>query len=208
MDMKIDSEVVKALRLKRAWSQEQLAAASGLSLRTIQRIEKSGVAANESVQSLAAVFEVSVDALRLTPTRALAGTRFDRHIRIGLGFLSGAMAGLLLTVGGTASAVDYTVRSFLNGTQTAARTETRGDLRPVTVSVTDAQSREHARVRIVASALDNGNVRFDLMIYDCDARGCQQSGQPAMETIQGVPARVEWTSASGERIAYEFTPTR
>ena len=37
--MKINSEKVRDLRNKRGWSQEQLAAACGLGLRTIQRIE-------------------------------------------------------------------------------------------------------------------------------------------------------------------------
>jgi len=50
--------IVRKLRLQRGWSQEQLAQMSGLSIRTIQRIERGRTAGLESLKSLAAVFEV------------------------------------------------------------------------------------------------------------------------------------------------------
>ena len=54
---------VRKLRLKRAWSQEQLAQFSGLNIRTIQRIERGKKAGLESLKSLAAVFEIELDEL-------------------------------------------------------------------------------------------------------------------------------------------------
>ena len=42
MDMKVDSSYIKRERERRAWSQEHLAEVTGLGLRTIQRIEKTG----------------------------------------------------------------------------------------------------------------------------------------------------------------------
>ncbi|MFM1895272.1 MAG: hypothetical protein RLZZ385_346 [Pseudomonadota bacterium] len=56
--MQIDSRRVKALRNARQWSQEQLAMACGLNLRTIQRLESTGKASLESVHALASVFGV------------------------------------------------------------------------------------------------------------------------------------------------------
>ncbi len=50
----------RALRLSKAWSQEQLAALSGLSTRTIQRFENGEQASLETLCALAAVFEVNV----------------------------------------------------------------------------------------------------------------------------------------------------
>jgi transcriptional regulator with XRE-family HTH domain len=55
--------LIQKLRLKRGWSQEQLAEASGLSARTVQRIETGHPASTESLKSLAAVFEVDFSAL-------------------------------------------------------------------------------------------------------------------------------------------------
>ena len=56
--------IIRKLRLKRGWSQEQLAGMSGLSVRTIQRIERGQGPGLESLKSLAAVFEVPVTELR------------------------------------------------------------------------------------------------------------------------------------------------
>ena len=55
--------IVKRLRQKNHWSQGQLSILSGLSLRTIQRIESGNKASLESLKSLAAVFEVDISTL-------------------------------------------------------------------------------------------------------------------------------------------------
>ncbi|MDR1988833.1 MAG: helix-turn-helix domain-containing protein [Acidobacteriaceae bacterium] len=54
---------VQKLRLQRGWSQQQLAELSGLSVRTIQRIENGQTASTETLKSLAAVFEVDFSTL-------------------------------------------------------------------------------------------------------------------------------------------------
>jgi transcriptional regulator with XRE-family HTH domain len=66
LEMKINSERVKQLRNQQSWSQDQLASVSGLSLRTIQRIENRGACALDSKRALAAVFEVGIDELTIT----------------------------------------------------------------------------------------------------------------------------------------------
>lgn len=68
MDMKIDGARVKLERQQRAWTQEHLAGATGVSLRTIQRIETTGTASYDSLNALAAVFSLSVSDLRLPET--------------------------------------------------------------------------------------------------------------------------------------------
>ena len=59
---------VQKYRLKHGWSQQQLADASGLSVRTVQRIEAGYPASTESLKSLAAVFEVEFSTLNPEPT--------------------------------------------------------------------------------------------------------------------------------------------
>jgi transcriptional regulator with XRE-family HTH domain len=55
--------LIQKLRLKHGWSQRQLADASGLSVRTIQRIENGQPASTETLKSIAAVFEVDFSTL-------------------------------------------------------------------------------------------------------------------------------------------------
>jgi transcriptional regulator with XRE-family HTH domain len=58
---------VQKMRLQHGWSQQQLADASGLSVRTVQRIEAGYPASTESLKSLAAVFEVDFSSLQAEP---------------------------------------------------------------------------------------------------------------------------------------------
>lgn len=60
--MRIDTNLLKRERNKRAWSQEHLAQVAGLGLRTVQRIESSGSASNESIASIATAFAMNVAA--------------------------------------------------------------------------------------------------------------------------------------------------
>src|SRR5690349_13254575 len=100
MDMNINAETVRSERVKRAWSQEQLAAAAGLSLRTIQRIEKTGIAAAESVQALSAAFDLKIEELAAQP---IISKRFPGPSgRLAAAFFGGALMGLLIASGTTA----------------------------------------------------------------------------------------------------------
>lgn len=51
--------LIQTLRVKRGWSQEQLAEFSGLSTRTVQRLEAGNKASVETLKAIAAVFEIN-----------------------------------------------------------------------------------------------------------------------------------------------------
>ena len=55
--------IIKKLRERKNWTQEQLAVMSGLNVRTIQRVENGQNASLETLKSLAAVFEVDIATL-------------------------------------------------------------------------------------------------------------------------------------------------
>ena len=57
--------IVRKLRLQRGWTQEQLAEMAGLSVRSIQRMERGQNCSIESLKCLAAVFEVDLSALQI-----------------------------------------------------------------------------------------------------------------------------------------------
>ena len=56
--MKINADLVVRLRKKRSWSQDEFAIASGLNLRTIQRIEKYASASLQSKKAMAAALDI------------------------------------------------------------------------------------------------------------------------------------------------------
>ena len=61
--MKLNPSIVRRLREARHWSQEQLAAAAVLGLRTVQRVEADGVASRETRVCLAAALDTDVSAM-------------------------------------------------------------------------------------------------------------------------------------------------
>ena len=67
---------IQKLRLQRGWSQQQLAELSGLSSRTIQRIENGQPASAESLKSLASVFEIDFTTLTSEPDMSSATFEF------------------------------------------------------------------------------------------------------------------------------------
>ena len=70
---------VQKLRLQRGWSQQQLAELSGLSVRTIQRIENGSAASTESLKSLASVFEIDFSTLSSEPAMPDTTTSSPAH---------------------------------------------------------------------------------------------------------------------------------
>lgn len=69
--------IVRKLRLQRGWSQEQLAEMSGLSVRTIQRIERGQNSSPESLKLLAAVFDTDF-------SRLMEGTTMSEQTETGI----------------------------------------------------------------------------------------------------------------------------
>ena len=96
--MEVRSECVRRERQRRGWTQQHLADAAGCSLRTVQRIEKHGVASNESVSALCAVFELERGDL-LVDDPATAPERGARRVELLVAIAAGvgAGAGALMT---------------------------------------------------------------------------------------------------------------
>lgn len=81
--MNINPDRVRDERKRRSWSQEELAIAAGLNLRTIQRIETHGVASLQSIKALAAVLDIDVEGLgeRKDPMKTCPECQSNRVFR-------------------------------------------------------------------------------------------------------------------------------
>ena len=76
MKRTINSELVKRLRTERGWSQEELAIASDLSTRTVQRLETEGGGSTNSIKSIASALQVNMHNLEEKPRTHLIGVRW------------------------------------------------------------------------------------------------------------------------------------
>lgn len=81
---------VRELRVARGWSQAELAERTGLSIRTVQRIEQGGQAGLDSLRRLAAALQVDVAALQPPDAPAAdSPARLVRHALEHYGDLQG-----------------------------------------------------------------------------------------------------------------------
>jgi len=87
---------IQERRLEKGWSQEELAMHSGLSVRTIQRIESGRKAGLESLKCLAAVFETSISTLMqeqtMTDTAATTTPTIDTAERDAMEYVNNLRA--------------------------------------------------------------------------------------------------------------------
>ncbi|WP_208509218.1 DUF4177 domain-containing protein [Variovorax paradoxus] len=91
--MNINAELVKRLRSEKSWTQEELAIASGLNLRTVQRIEKEASASLQSKKALASAFGVAIKDLELVESPAMPKHEYKTlDIAWKQGFLAGIKA--------------------------------------------------------------------------------------------------------------------
>jgi transcriptional regulator with XRE-family HTH domain len=218
--MKVDSSYVKAQREQRAWSQEHLAEVTGLGLRTIQRIEKTGTASYESALALAAVFEIDVATLR---ERALGdGPCVERgpYIRVPVRPFVGVLAVLA-----TGAALLFATRSFadqvlmdvsvaLNATVPGStsvdtrewKTQMVVDEGTLVPNVNDLRL-EELRFTIVPKLLPDGPILLEMQIFERQGENEVLLISPRLVIADGQKAEVE-TGDDARRFRFSITPRR
>lgn len=101
MSMKIDPAIIVENRNTKAWSQQHLADVSGLSLRTVQRMENAGVGSPDSIKAIAQAFSlVPADLMQKTYANPPANTGLKKrttYITIALTALIGMGASVWLS---------------------------------------------------------------------------------------------------------------
>ncbi|MDG1819694.1 MAG: helix-turn-helix transcriptional regulator [Porticoccaceae bacterium] len=109
MEIIINTALIRELRRQKSWSQEQLASIAGLSLRTVQRIEKEGICSLESSQAIASAFELDAASLQIDTVKELG----DRGVR------KGRFWGMLGSTAGAICAYSAITYSLISGNITS-----------------------------------------------------------------------------------------
>jgi transcriptional regulator with XRE-family HTH domain len=98
--MLLDKSKVKSLRVQRGWTQQHLADVCDINVRTIQRLEKSGIASSETTTALASGLDVRASDILLNQIEPpnSSGARVTDYrwvalLTLVLGFVVGYWAG-------------------------------------------------------------------------------------------------------------------
>lgn len=199
MDMKLDQQILKSERAKRAWSQEHLAHVAGLGVRTIQRTESTGLTSYDSAQAIASAFEMPVGKLLVAETRFVVSA-----MRIRLGIVAAFLTGLLLLVA-TRTVLAEQVLLELNAmvdqkqVSEAQRTLSEGQS-------AEFQIGKEFRLNVASTILDSGEVQLSMRLSKYDGEKYIQVAHPQIVTPNQQVARLE-SESSGGTVVVEITPT-
>lgn len=201
--MQVNVEFLKAERQKRAWSQEQLAAAAGLGLRTIQRIESSGTASNETIKSLAAVFDCSVQDVLSSDVAARRNPFWKRSLPIGAAASLVLVLTVLMLARATAGEVMLDV--VLGGDDANAKV-----FKLMAAEGQSAEARVDQELRIV---LTPSLQRDDLIllyaeIYAYDGKEYKLLSTPKVLTRSGKDAKIQVGLGDGKSVQMSVNPKR
>lgn len=94
MTYRFDSQKLIILRQENYWTQEELATASGLSVRTIQRMEKAQSTSADSWKAIAAAFDIPLEIFCLTVEGKPKYNDVEKRKAI-LGMTIGCVGGLI-----------------------------------------------------------------------------------------------------------------
>lgn len=199
MNLKIDAQRIKAERQARGWSQEQLAAAAGLGVRTIQRIESGSAASAESAKCLAAVFERPLSQL-------LAGEPVARRPRRRLwaaAVLACTALGSSLFLMSRANATDVGMAVKLG---TGAARESRMNLVVSSGGQTEIKLEKDIRLVLRPTIQEDGTIFLATEVYGWDGSGFTLAGKPALLMRQGEETRLKLGLPDGRSAQVGITP--
>lgn len=96
-EMNINAKLVKQLRIEKGWSQQHLADVCDISLRTIQRAEKTATASAETVSAFASAFEIEREQFTNWHYKTIRKVTVGRLVALFSGILSLQLFLLLIT---------------------------------------------------------------------------------------------------------------
>lgn len=202
MEMRIKGYWVKELRQERAWCQQHLADASGISLRTVQRIEKAGQASPESTKALAATFGVGANEL-LEVVASTRGRQRSYRLAIGIPAIAGLLASLaFLTTTATAEPVMLGV-SISDGVKQLADVQLLTESGEAASVLLD----NGWEVSLVPSITPEGQVRIAAKVYEPTETGTLSLvSSPVLITDYRRAAGVRYAGDNGAKLNFAVTP--
>jgi transcriptional regulator with XRE-family HTH domain len=207
MDMQVDAQLIRNERLKRAWSQEQLAQVSGLGIRTVQRVEGGGNASLETIKSLSAVLELPVETLLAdTPLSPSRPSLFKPWRAFATGCVTTliTMGGFVTMQGAFAEAIALDFAFSMNE-EAVTKSRVSGEAgEEAIVQIGDGMS-----LHFTPSITAEGHVLIKARIYTDG--GSTMIAAPSITTLDGQPAvlKVGKEDENGHftGINLEITPT-
>lgn len=217
MNMKINANLIRDTRLRRAWSQEHLAHAAGLGERTVQRIEAAGTASLESIKALAAVLDLSTDQLivleNVVPepkaSPALPASRGAatwlpsrwRTLATTTALTVAASLGFVVAENALADEVMMDLQLNMDDADLA-----KGHMLSASGDENEFRIDDELKFTIKPTINDDGTVFIALSLYRFEEGDYVLLANPRLLTANARTATLRVTADSGEEIEFSVTP--
>ncbi|RLV59453.1 XRE family transcriptional regulator [Parashewanella curva] len=100
--MDVNAKTIKEYRLVKGWTQQHLAEICGVSLRTIQRVERYGTASNDTAMGIASAFEIDIsEIINLVSTKDMwpkSNNKLQHYLLVVVSLLVGMALGAGMTL--------------------------------------------------------------------------------------------------------------
>lgn len=199
-EMKLNTDFIKAERERRAWSQNHLADAAGISLRTIQRVESAGTASKETTLAIASALSTSVEQLVIassTAERKRTGFRFGWPL---------ATASVLL-VSSLFIAQHAFAKQLMLDVKLGLEDE-KHDSRLITEAGEPAEIRVDGKIRVIITPTltKDGDVFLQTEIYTYKDGEYSLAGKPGLIIKENAEALVTSDSEKSGSYSLAITP--
>lgn len=162
MDMKINHKLLRRQREQRAWTQNQLAEVASLSMRTVQRIERNGIAAKESAMALASALDMDLADLLIQSNSS--STRHTSNRR--WWGLVGILTSLIVSLGWWSTAAAEQVMINLS-VKAESGASTEGEMQFLNELGAQSEVRFNQQFRLLVTAVrQNQGLLLSTEIYD------------------------------------------
>jgi len=203
MDMQVKRDLIRREREKRAWSQEHLGKVAGLGLRTVQRIEATGLASYESIAAIAAVLEMPASELAADTnvvTRGLASG--SRVVKI-----ASAIAATVVV----ATGVFFAQGVFADDVMLSVEMNLNDEERQALLRTADGKDAEIVvdglfRLVIVPTVRGDGTVYLATQVYESDGTGYVLVSEPELATASDMMAEIRVSTDRGNAFTVMITP--
>ena len=199
MYAQIDSNFIKAERQKRGWSQEQLAVAAGLGIRTIQRVEASGTASNESAKCLAAVFEVPL-------TRLIVQKSQKQGARVRIWAAAATIFVALVSSLFLVSRANATDVAMLVVVGTDIARESRMNIQVKDGQQTEIKLEKELRLLLTPKLQKDGTVLVFAELYGWDGAAFKLASKPQLLMQIGAETKLQLNLGNGHTAWISITP--
>jgi transcriptional regulator with XRE-family HTH domain len=200
-DMNLNTDIIKAERERRAWSQSHLADAAGVSLRTMQRVEATGTASKETTLAIASALSTSVEHLvvvkqQVPDPRGVARFTWPAAMAVGL-----AIGSVFIAQQAFARQLMLDIKLGIDGQQPQSS-------RMIIDAGKPAEMRVDGKIKVVITPTlkDNGEIVLATKIYTFNDGNFALMAEPTLIINDNAEASVTSDSEKTGNYSLSITP--